>query len=378
MHDVTGSVVIFSLILVVIAGFINGSFATPTKYMKKWNEENIWFSFAFYGFLVLPWISIFVMAPDVLGILGNTSKAAIWTLVIGGVCFGLGQICFALAFKMIGLGINFVVNISLGTAVTALVALVKYNFLIETAYGVLQIIGIICFVVAILFCASAGTERDKHKKMQAKQNKKDDKEGEKHSTGYVIVGVILAICAGVGSACQGASYVLANPAVVESAKAYSTTGVNAATIAWVLVFTIAGIPYLLYFFFLSIKNGSFSKLGDKGTGIYWFYLLLMGIGFWGSLIFFSGASSMIGGALAPTIAWPLFMVFIILTSNFWGWFAGEWKGAGAKAGKKITFSLLLFIAAIIVFSCSILVKPDITEHKKVVPRHHATIELDSK
>ena len=102
----------------------------------------------------------------------------------------------------------------------------------------------------------------------------------------------------------------------------------------------------------------------------------MGIGFWGSLIFFSGASSMIGGALAPTIAWPLFMVFIILTSSFWGWFAGEWKDAGTKAAVRMFISLLFFIFAIVIFSCSILVKPDITKH--TTHSHHLGIRIIDK
>lgn len=350
------SFTVFPLILVIIAGFINGSWVAPTKYMGKWNEENIYFSFSFYGFFVLPWVSMYVMAPEVFSILGSTSNAAIWTLIIGGICFGLGQICFAIALNMIGMSINFVINVSIGTAATALIALVQHSFLIKTSYGVLQIIGIVFILIAILFSSAAGSARDKNKKLQARQNKRE----EKHSAGYVLIGITLAICAGIGSAFQGTSYVLANPIILESAKHYSITGGSAATIAWVIVFSSAGIPYMVYFLFLSIKNDSLCKLKTKGTGIYWGYLLLMGIGFWGSLIFFSAACSMIGGILAPTIVWPLFMVFIILSSNFWGCIAGEWKGAGQKAYRRVIFSLLLFIAAIIVFSCSILVKPNIT------------------
>ncbi|MFA5187423.1 MAG: hypothetical protein WC551_13170, partial [Patescibacteria group bacterium] len=97
---------------------------------------------------------------------------------------------------------------------------------------------------------------------------------------------------------------------------------------------------------------SFSKLALPGTGKYWLLAVLMGVGFWGSLIFFSKASQEIGGDLGPTVAWPLFMVFIILTSNFWSWKSGEWKGAGSSAARRMAASLVLFVLAIVVFSYS--------------------------
>ncbi len=74
-------------------------------------------------------------------------------------------------------------------------------------------------------------------------------------------------------------------------------------------------------------------------------------------MFFSEASIVVGGNLAPMITWPLFMVFIILVSNFWGWVTGEWKNAGRKAISYIWLSVVVFVIAIIVFSISSTQKP---------------------
>ncbi len=105
----------------------------------------------------------------------------------------------------------------------------------------------------------------------------------------------------------------------------------------------------------------------------------MGVGFWGSLVFFSQASNVIGGDLAPTIAWPLFMVFIILTSNFWSWKSDEWKNAGTKASRRMIFSLALFVVAIIVFSISSTFEPghDIECHH-IKHRNYPTCEHKSE
>jgi L-rhamnose-H+ transport protein len=366
---ISGAMLFFALVLTIIAGFINGSFATPTKYMGKWKDETIWFTFSFYGMLILPWLTIFILAPNILSILGNANfYPSLLTLIIGGLVFGLGQICFAVAFKLIGLGLNFVVNISIGTACTALVGLIQNPNLFGTSYSYLQILGVIIFIVAVILGSAAGAARDKNKQSVVDKKNTDNKSHVKN--GFVVLGVILAIGAGIGSAFQGASYVLGNPAIVELAKASGAGGLTSNTIAWVIIFSCAFVPYVIYFLILNIKNKSFGGYSESGTAKYWFFLLLMGIGFWGSLILFSGANSIIGGKLGPTIAWPLFMVFIILTSNFWGMVTGEWKGAGSKAVNKIWISIFLFIFAIIVFSCSVLLKPA----ENVLPAKTAQIE----
>jgi hypothetical protein len=100
----------------------------------------------------------------------------------------------------------------------------------------------------------------------------------------------------------------------------------------------------------------------------------MGVGYWGSLVFFSKASEVIGGDLAPTIAWPLFMVFIILTSNLWSWKSREWEHAGGNAVSKMIVSLVLFVVAIVVFSYSSALKPQSEEDRHDI--HYKFIKHD--
>ena len=350
------STLVIALILTVLAGFFNGSFATPTKYMDKWKEENIWLFFPLLTFLILPWIYIFIIAPNILSIIAQINfYSQILPLIIGGVVFGIGMVCFSVAFRLIGLGLNFVVNISIGTACTALIGLVQNPHLFGSGYSYLQILGVIIFIIAVILGAAAGGARDKNKKAHGAKEHSEDKSHVK--TGYVVLGVVLATAAGIGSACQGVTYVITNPAIVEVAKASGVGGLAANSVAWIILFSCACVPYVLYFLFLNIKNRSFGCFSVSGTGKYWIFLLIMGLTYWFSLVFFSGANSIIGGKLGPTIAWPLFMVFIILTSNFWGWVSGEWKDAGAKAIKRIWISIILFVVAVVVFSYSVMLKP---------------------
>ncbi|MFH1830311.1 MAG: L-rhamnose/proton symporter RhaT [Pseudomonadota bacterium] len=349
--------IMFALAMVLIAGFINGSFPAPMKYMTKWDEENIWLIFSFFGFIILPWLTIMIMAPDAIGVLKALPPKLFWTIILGGIGFGLGQIAFALSFRYIGIGLAFVINISMGTSGSALIPILWHKGIMGTPYSYAQIAGIVVFVIAVIIGAAAGAARDKAKK-QAAGTCEEGADIKRIKPGKLLLGVVLAMLAGAGSVSQGVTYIWANPTV--SALATNQFGVGklaSGVIAWVIIFCAAFIPYFLYFLILNFRNKSFAKLKAAGSSKYWYWIILMGVGYWGSLVFFSKASEEIGGDLAPTIAWPLFMVFIILTSNFWSWKSREWEGAGKSAARKMWVSLSFFVVAILVFSYSSKLEP---------------------
>ncbi|MFH1874188.1 MAG: L-rhamnose/proton symporter RhaT [Pseudomonadota bacterium] len=344
-------IILWALGLVLIAGFINGSFATPMKYMANWKEENIWLVFSFWGFLILPWLTLWKIAPGVSYILGQIPTELMWTMILGGLAFGLGQIVFVTSFRYIGIGLAFVINISMGTSGSALIPMIWHKDIWGTTYSYVQLLGVGFFVLAVILGAIAGASRDKEKKSQTPETGQARKI-KQIDVGKVFLGITLAILAGLGSTCQGVTYIWANPTVAQIAQNSHIAQLPASIIAWVIIFSAAWVPYVLYFLVLNFKNKSFSNLLTSSGWKYLLLTIVMGIGFWGSLIFFSDASNLIGGDLAPTIAWPIFMVFIILTSNFWSWKAKEWQHAGSKASKTMMLSLLLFVGAILVFSYS--------------------------
>jgi L-rhamnose-H+ transport protein len=349
--SITLGTIIAALFLTFVAGIINGSFATPTKYMTGWKEENIWFFFSFWGMLLFPWLTLFLLSPNQIGFISHIPNHTLFIAVAGGLLFGIGQLCFSMALGLIGIGLSFLINISMGTAGAALVPLLGSNKEMFSVYGILQFTGILIFVIAVTIGVRAGTDRDK--------NTVTDKKGDnKSSAGKTLLGIIFAVAAGVGSACQGLSYTYANPVISKASLNIGMDPLSASISTWIIVFSVAWFPYCIYFLILSIKNKSLPLIFKSYcTKEYLFLFSIMALGYWGSVVFFSRASSLIGGDLAPTIAWPLFMIFIILTSNFWGWASGEWNNAGTKAIAKIWTSIGLFVFAIIVFSCSAVFHP---------------------
>lgn len=52
------------------------------------------------------------------------------------------------------------------------------------------------------------------------------------------------------------------------------------------------------------------------------------------------------------IAWPLFMVLIILTSNFWSWRHKEWEGCSAMIKRRVAASIISLVIAVMVLTYS--------------------------
>ena len=77
--------ILTALLFILVAGIINGSFALPTKYITKWKFENIWLQYALWAFVILPWVIIFLLVPNVFDIYGAASANMMWIMLLVGV-----------------------------------------------------------------------------------------------------------------------------------------------------------------------------------------------------------------------------------------------------------------------------------------------------
>jgi len=91
-------IIINALFLASFAGILNGSFALPTKFIKKWNFENIWLQYSIWAFLILPWVVAYFISPNIFKVYEATHFHYIVFMAIGGLLFGIGQIGLAINF----------------------------------------------------------------------------------------------------------------------------------------------------------------------------------------------------------------------------------------------------------------------------------------
>ena len=327
-----------SFVFITIAGLINGSFALPTKYVKNWKFENIWLQYAIWAFVILPWVVAFFISPQVFQVYADTSYL-LWIMLVGGLLFGIGQICFALSFNFIGLGLGFVINIGLGTTLGCLLPLIiQHPEKILTPFGLTTLLGIILIVTGLIISNRAGVLRG------------DTQQQESGKKSLHAIGVLLAAIAGVFSAGQNLAFSLTFM-MQKMALDLGATQFGASTIMWPGFLICSFIPYALYMLFLQRKNKTFNCYRADGSFKYHLFSLIMAAFWYGSLMFYSQASMVIG-ALGPMVGWPLFMSLIILTSNFWGWKHGEWAKANARAKNTMKLGLVFLVLAVIVLGHS--------------------------
>lgn len=331
--------VFLALLLYFFAGIVNGSFATPTKYMHRWKFENIWLQHALWSFLVLPWIAAFFFAPQIIHVYHSASATMIGAIILCGFLFGVGQIMSALAIHMIGIGLAFVICVGLSTALGFFLPLViQHPDKIFTPFGYVTIAGTVFAILGFIFSTYAGKLRNCNK---------DKNSGSLSGKSYCI-GVLLALFSGIFSAGQNVCFALTDGLQ----KIALTMGVQtwgAAMIVWPAFLTFAFIPYAAYMLFLLHKNNSFGLYKTNVKRSYYLLTLIMGLCWYGSLVFYSKASQL-SGTFGSIIGWPIFMVLIIMTSNFWSWIHKEWEGASRVTLRYLWIGLSLLVLAVLVLA----------------------------
>ncbi len=263
--------VLLPIILCIVAGFINGSYVTPSKWMKGWNDEIIWLSYTLFGFILLPVLSLLVLDKHIFAQISSVPSHYLMLVLVGGFLWGISQLFFVLALKRTGLAISFVVNISMGTAGGALLPLLWNQSLLGSKYAYLQLLGAVIFVVAVVTTILAGEARRTSQETQQSESKQNN------SVIYMILGVFFAILSGLGSIIQGNSYTYANPTLSHAALHNGASLLPANTVAFTLIFIGAFFPNIIYFACLGFRRRSLPSLVQKGAAKNWFYALLMAL-----------------------------------------------------------------------------------------------------
>jgi L-rhamnose-H+ transport protein len=321
---------IIAIILAAFAGFLNGSYTVPIKYARRWHMENNWLVFSLFSFLLTPWLMMYILDHRIFHLVGLLGRGTFYSLVIGGFILGIGMVMFAFSLRYLGIGISFLLSIAVNTVMATLVPLL---FLIFTDmfvnFGLLQIGALGFFILAII--ASLFVIKFRHRRLADT------------SSGYNKMGAIIGIVSGTCTAAQGIFYTLTILPTRDALLPITSSWV-ANNIPWLILFTAGFIPYAAYFLILSIKNKTVHLFFQAQNAVYYLMWFMVSLYYFLALVLFSQSSFLLGD-LGSFIAWPLFMIFIVIASNFWGYVQGEWKNACVKEISTGIISIaFLFIA----------------------------------
>ncbi len=325
-------------LILLLAGFFQGSFILPMTMTRHWNWENAWLSFSLLGMVLLNLLLAFLFIPGLLSVYMAVPAGDLFLLALFGLSWGLGAVLFGIAMDRLGMALGYPVIMGLIASFGAVIPLfVFHSGDVFTFKGLAIVAGALIVVYGIILCAKAHVLKESSAATGAKTGKP---------------AILIAIAAGVLSCLPNIGFSFGESLIGEALKANSS-GFMAGNAVWALFFTMGFIPNAAYTIYLLRKNKSFS-LFRKYTGRNTFFGVVMAFMWIGSFYLY-GISTIKLGAWGSVIGWPLFISLSIIAGNLWGIAKSEWKEASLPAKVKLRQGMaIIFLAIIVIGICNLL------------------------
>ena len=322
------------LAAVVFAGMLQGVFAVPMKYARRWNYEHIWLIYSLAGMVVLPWMLTIATVPHLGEVYALTPMPVLVRIAGFGLCWGIGSALAGLGMNLLGIGLGMAIILGLSASLGSLIPLLILSpQQLHTTQGRTYLVGTVIMLAGIAVCARAGMLRD------AARNR-----GESAPHRSFLAGFMVCCLSGLFSSALNFSYAFGGDAL-ERARALGASRLWSTGVVTALAVSGGFISNLAYCGYLLRKNGTLGKFTSDGAGTGWVCGALMGL-FWfgGQSLYAIGITRM--GQLGVVIGWPLLMGMIIVTSNAAGVMTGEWNGVSVATKRFLAFGMLIILAAL--------------------------------
>lgn len=328
------------IMLAVLSGILNGSYAVPIKLTRKWAWENIWLWFAVSGLLLVPWIFVSQAVPDVGKVLADVPLGASAMTFLCGLGWGIGSVAFGLALHLIGFSLGYTLMMGLIAVIGALVPLlVKNPSALLTPGGIIILLALLLTIIGIILCGAAGKAREEKNAQKDGQQTADKSKFTK--------GLILCFISGFFSSMLNFAFEFGTP-LKDAAFAQLGADSNvfyATSVIWAVALSGGFVAFLVYAVWLLARNRTAGNFIEKGTRSYFFWTFVMGITFYSSVLCYGLAASALGDA-GTTTGWLIFTAGAIVTANIWGIITAEWAGVAKTEMLKMMIGSVFLIGSV--------------------------------
>lgn len=327
MSDVTLGVVV-----VALAGLANGSFAVPSRWILNWNWQQIWLVYIVASCLILPLFLSLAISPPIFIILARHPSATAKVIVLG-LGWGLGVLCFGLSLNRVGISITNAVVSGLAIIVGSAGPLAVGS--IHLTKGRLQplIVGLLFTLLGIIGCCYASILRDRLR-------------GGLDSTGrqQSAFGMVFAVVSGILASLLNLAFVAAEP-LISAGKITGMGAVAQSLTAWVPILFGGFLTNGLNSYY-QIQRAEPRILFKKGNAEAWILSMLMGV-LWFVAIAAYGAGALMMGSAGPVYGWAICVGTSILFSTLWGVAIGEWRAVPFRITLFLYSGVLLILASLL-------------------------------
>eukprot|EP01114_Cavostelium_apophysatum_P016703 TRINITY_DN4807_c0_g2_i1.p1 TRINITY_DN4807_c0_g2~~TRINITY_DN4807_c0_g2_i1.p1 ORF type:complete len:349 (-),score=61.19 TRINITY_DN4807_c0_g2_i1:946-1992(-) len=338
------------------------------KYLlTKWKFENAWLLYSLFGIALNVSVGISTI-PHFIQIIKDVDKMTLVYLFLAGTGWGIGRATFGMGTKYLGGALTFAIVASETSAIGSLIPLVVYHrSSIPTIGGTLIFIAvglIFCGLVVITVAANRKEARKRQIQSEREMHTNNDftplLQNSNHpkpitstmDANHIKIGITISVISGCLSPLMNISLDIGSD-LVKEAQALGASNMNSNNVVWTLSLTAGFIVNALYCVFLLSVNKTWHHFVDRSIplALCWGLSGWMGICWIGSVIVYGMGATMMGD-LGNVIGWALFIISLILSSQFVGVFvAKDWKGAGRKNFAIFSAGISVIIFALITLAC---------------------------
>jgi L-rhamnose-H+ transport protein len=340
--------IVFASLLAVIGGLMNGSFMVPARLNRRWPWENMWLIFSLVGFVVVPLLLILIQFPRFFDLFAAVGFDALLPILLLGLGYGVGTVLLGLGTELLGIALGFAIILGLNAVLGAMIpAMVLTPQVFATFKGGVIVTGLAVAVVGIIFCARAG--RIKEAALAAAPTT-DIVQHAAPLPSRLWQGLL--VCIGSGIMLSAVPLAMAFGDKIAAASTALGAGNSAAqNVVLTLVIVTGAIINIVYTGVKISRNDGWTLFAQAGHLRGWAGAVAMGVLWMGGVLLY-GLSSAAMGVSNAAVAWLLFIIMIILSSNFWGWWAGEWVGAPRAAMRANLIGVACLIGTVLLVGMS--------------------------
>jgi L-rhamnose-H+ transport protein len=320
--------------LIVLGGVLQGTFALPMKYARRWNHENIWLVFAFTGLVLFPWLLAVMTIPALADVYRFTPAATTVAILGFGAGWGIGATLTGIGLRLLGISLGLGIILGLSASIGSLVPfLVFHPEQLFSSRGYFYLAGTLTMFVGIGLIAKAGSLRERLAQEQTSGLRKS-----------FAPGLAACVASGVLSSALNFSFAFGAP-MVDRAKYFGAPDVWASNAVTAAATTGGFVANAIYCTVMLRRNKSLSQYTAAGTGSHWLYGLTMGAFWYGGLTLYAlGIAN--AGSFGAVLGWPLLMGVIVVVSNLVGWLTGEWNEASSQAKASLFAGCAVILIAL--------------------------------
>jgi L-rhamnose-H+ transport protein len=333
------------IMLILLAGFLQGTFMLPMKYAQRWEWENTWLGFSFSAYLVFPWLVALLTVPHLKEVFANTSGVTLVKTFVWGLGWGLGGLLFGLSVNYVGLALGFAIVIGLTAALGTLIPLLLVSHVdLASTQGTLVMAGVMVALVGISVCSWAG-------KLRENASAKDRSTSDPPPSRSYTLGLLLCMVSGFLCPCGNLGFAFGSEMTVVATK-LGTAAEYASYPLWAL---LALPPFICsggFCLYLLARNRTLARFVLTETGRNYLLAASMGLMWLGGMLLYGMGANMLGH-IGSSIGWAIVMSLMVIVANLWGLATGEWRGIGRRPLRIMTAGLAILVIAMFMIGSGI-------------------------